>query len=215
MSARSDFVEELDRLNRTCPDCGEETARELTARDTLRYTCPCGFAGESLRIPPAGSSQPAPQAERWSMKHQPTTTKTFTPDQVAKLAVERGADRFFESRIRDMADSAYTVTGRQHGDRQVAPFVAVRVAKGWPVRGSITLTREDGARFVLRMTADRFVIEHRTTKAEAEAARGAGFAFAVWSTDRDVTFHRTLSDARAASSGARTWTSIEELIGAL
>lgn len=148
------------------------------------------------------------------MKHTTKPTR-FSPEQVARLAVERGADRFFQSRIRDMADCASTTAGRQYGDRKVAAFVAVRVAKGWPVRGSITLTREDGARFSLRMTADRFVIERRTTKAEAEAARDAGYAFAVWSTDRDVTFHRTRDEARAASSGARTWTDIAELIGAL
>ena len=85
-------------------------------------------------------------------------TDTLYPDQVAAEAVARGTDPYFRGRIRDMANHASITNGTENGDSTRSYFVGLRVAKGWPLRGSITLYREDGARAYLRMTKTKFQV---------------------------------------------------------
>lgn len=83
----------------------------------------------------------------------------LTPDDLIALARERGVHPLFAPRLRELAEHAYTTHGHPHGDRKVAPFTAARIARGWPARGSITLTRADGARFALRLRGDRWRVD--------------------------------------------------------
>lgn len=78
---------------------------------------------------------------------------------VAPLATQRGADPFFSGRIRDMAQHAAITHGTPNGDNHKLGFTGIRVANDWPRRGSITLTREDGAKFRLHMTGNQFRVD--------------------------------------------------------
>lgn len=77
-------------------------------------------------------------------------TNTYTPNEVAFLAVKRGVRPSWHERIRTMADHGWTVKGHVNGDREVSRYTSVRVATDWPIRGSITCKREDGKTVYLR-----------------------------------------------------------------
>lgn len=80
----------------------------------------------------------------------------LTPEQVAAEIVRRGVAPFWADRIREMVDHGTTSHGHPHQDRKVSPVVRVAwVPKSWPLRGSITLEREDGATLKLRQTKAR------------------------------------------------------------
>lgn len=84
----------------------------------------------------------------------------YTPNEVAFLAVKRGIRPGWHERIRNMADHGWTVKGSRHGDREVSYYTSVRVATNWPVRGSITLRREDGRTVYLRHSKSKgFTVE--------------------------------------------------------
>lgn len=72
-------------------------------------------------------------------------TTTIHHSEVAREAVRRGADRFFTDRIADMAWHGAIVAGHRNGDHRALRYTGMRVAKAWPLRGNITLYREDGA----------------------------------------------------------------------
>jgi len=85
------------------------------------------------------------------MKHQPTNDFTFDPLAVSRYALECGVSRFFQDRIRDLADHASTTHGSLARGRRTLPFVSVKVSPGWPMRGTIELKRQDGAVFALHL----------------------------------------------------------------
>jgi len=87
-----------------------------------------------------------------------TKTLTYTYDEIPAIAAKRGV-KGWESRIRSMAHHASIVSGTQYGDNVSLPFTAVRVSGQWPVKGAITLTREDGRKFRLALSANRFTVE--------------------------------------------------------
>ena len=85
--------------------------------------------------------------------------KRFTDHDVARIAASRGAlaDGPIGHRLTTMASWAARYQVSLPGCSGVGlHFVAIRVAKGWPRRGSIFLTREDGRRFRLYMTKKRW-----------------------------------------------------------
>jgi hypothetical protein len=89
-----------------------------------------------------------------------TDMTTYTPNEIAFAAVERGVRPGWHERIRDMANHGCTVTGRVNGDREVSRYTSLRVAANWPVRGSITLKREDGKTVYLRHSKSKgFTVE--------------------------------------------------------
>ena len=88
------------------------------------------------------------------------TGTIYNPVDVADLAIERGVSWSWYHRIRSMADHGWTVKGRVNGDREVSRYTSVRVAANWPVRGSITLKREDGKTVDLRHSKSKgFIVE--------------------------------------------------------
>ncbi len=88
------------------------------------------------------------------------TKTTYNPVDVADLAVKRGLRPGWYYRVRSMADHGWTVKGRVNGDREVSRYTSVRVAANWPVRGSITLKREDGKTVYLRHSKSKgFTVE--------------------------------------------------------
>jgi hypothetical protein len=88
------------------------------------------------------------------------TKTTYNPVDVADLAVKRGLRPGWYHRVRSMADHGWTVKGRVNGDREVSRYTSVRVAANWPVRGSITLKREDGKTVYLRHSKSKgFTVE--------------------------------------------------------
>ena len=66
------------------------------------------------------------------------------PEEVASEAVRRGALPSFHERLRNMARYAMCEKGHPNGDHINSPVVGRRVADQWPVRGSGTLTLENG-----------------------------------------------------------------------
>lgn len=86
----------------------------------------------------------------------------FRYDEIPAIAAKRGV-KGWESRIRSMAHHASVVSGTQYGDNVSLPFIAVRVTgEGhWPLKGAITLTREDGRKFRLALSANsnRFTVD--------------------------------------------------------
>ena len=87
-------------------------------------------------------------------------TNTYNPVDVADLAVKRGMRSGWYGRVRSMADHGWTVRGSVNGDREVSRYTSVRVAANWPVRGSITLKREDGKTVYLRHSKSKgFIVE--------------------------------------------------------
>lgn len=87
--------------------------------------------------------------------------------EVAPLAIARGADRFFHGRLRDMAQHAAITHGTVNGDNHKLPFSSMRVAKGWPARGSVTLTRTDGAKFRLHLKGRTFKVDQIDQKGQS------------------------------------------------
>ena len=83
-----------------------------------------------------------------------TKTLTYTYDEIPAIAAKRGV-KGWEFRIRSMARQASIVRGTPYGDNVSLPFIAVRVTgEGhWPLKGAITLTREDGRKFRLALSA--------------------------------------------------------------
>lgn len=81
-------------------------------------------------------------------------------DQIPAIAAKRGV-KGWDDRIRSMAHHASIVSGNKYGDNVSLPFIAVRVTgEGhWPLKGAITLTREDGRKFRLGMKARKFTVE--------------------------------------------------------
>ena len=74
----------------------------------------------------------------------------------------RLADRFWGDRVADMLRHVEITHGRPGGDNRKSPIVkAVRVAKNWPVSGSIFVERADGARFRFYESGGKFRIERR------------------------------------------------------
>ena len=89
-----------------------------------------------------------------------TETTTYSPVDVADLAIKRGVRWGWYHRIRSMADYGWTVKGSINGDREVSPYISVRVASNWPVRGSITCHRQDGKVVYLRHSKSKgFTVE--------------------------------------------------------
>ena len=87
-------------------------------------------------------------------------SKTLNPLDVANIAVNRGVEDFWWERIRDMADHGWTVSGSRNGDREVSPYVSIRVTKNWPLRGSIACHRQDGKVVYLRRSKSKgFIVE--------------------------------------------------------
>jgi hypothetical protein len=87
---------------------------------------------------------------------------TYNPVDVADLAIKRGVPWSWYQRVRSMADHGWTVSGNVNGDREVSRYTSVRVAANWPVRGSITLKREDGKTVYLRYSKSKgFTVEVR------------------------------------------------------
>ena len=86
--------------------------------------------------------------------------KRFSHHDVYRIATNRGADvRGFDRRLTDMASKASRYHFSLPGCIGVGlDFVAIRVAKAWPTRGSIFLTREDGRRFRLFLTAQTWKV---------------------------------------------------------
>ena len=78
--------------------------------------------------------------------------KLTHPDDVASEAVRRGADKWFHERLRNMAGRAMCIKGHPNRDHINSPVVAMRVANGWPLRGSVTITLENGQKFRLYCT---------------------------------------------------------------
>lgn len=78
---------------------------------------------------------------------------------VAPRAIARGADPFFSDRLRDMAQHAAIVAGHPNGDNRKLQFTGMRVARNWPARGSVMLTREDGQKFRLHLAGKTFKVD--------------------------------------------------------
>ena len=90
----------------------------------------------------------------------PRKDNNYNPLDVANIAVNRGVDDFWWERIRSMADHGWTVKGRRNGDREVSPYWQIRVAKNWPLRGSIACHRQDGKVVYLRRSKSKgFIVE--------------------------------------------------------
>ena len=85
--------------------------------------------------------------------------KIIYADELAREAVRRGALPSFEGRIRDMARHALCAEGHPNHDHVDSPCVGLRVARNWPARGSITITRDDGERRRLVLKAHVFRVE--------------------------------------------------------
>ena len=84
----------------------------------------------------------------------------LNPMDVADLAIERGVSWSWHGRIRDMADHGWTVSGSRTGERGTSRYTSVRVAKNWPLRGSITCKRQDGKTVYLRHSKSKgFTVE--------------------------------------------------------
>ena len=81
--------------------------------------------------------------------------KLTHPDDVASEAVRRGADKWFHERLRSMAGRAMCIEGHPNRDHVNSPVVAMRVAKHWPLRGSVMLTLETGQKYRLYATKGR------------------------------------------------------------
>jgi len=77
-------------------------------------------------------------------------TIVLSPEAVVQEYLNRGGDRFFAGRLRDMANHASITHGTPNGDNRKAGFDSMRVARKWPMHGSITLRRTDGVTFYLR-----------------------------------------------------------------
>lgn len=84
----------------------------------------------------------------------PTTTIHYTD--VAAEAVRRGALPAFADRAFELARHCAVVSGHLNGDHVALGFTSMRVAKSWPLRGSITLVREDGVKFRLSLVRNRW-----------------------------------------------------------
>lgn len=79
--------------------------------------------------------------------------------EVPAVAAQRGALPAFGDRLHSLAWRASIVTGTMNGDQTRLGFTAMRVARQWPLRGSVTLTREDGKRFRLALIGKRWTVK--------------------------------------------------------
>jgi 7-cyano-7-deazaguanine synthase in queuosine biosynthesis len=88
---------------------------------------------------------------------------TTDPNNIAKDVIARGVSPFWQERLRGMADHAMTTHGSVYRDREVSGLRVVRVSKGWPLSGTVTVEREDGAKFAFRhkKRAGTFVVERK------------------------------------------------------
>ena len=82
------------------------------------------------------------------------------PEDAAILAAKRLSGKFWTDRICDMMRHACL---RPSGDGSTAiadhRIKLERVCKKWPISGSITIKRDDGKRFRLRMVSKTFKVE--------------------------------------------------------
>jgi len=79
--------------------------------------------------------------------------------QAAREVVSRGVDKFWTERLREMLTHVETTHGSPNGNRKTADLQVDRVAKSWPVSGSVFVTRSDGKRFRLYMKGSTFKAE--------------------------------------------------------
>ena len=86
-------------------------------------------------------------------------TYTTNSRQIATEAIDRGVAPFWAERLREMANHAMTTHGREYGDRKVEGLRILRVSKGWPQKGSITVARADGVKLYFRLKRNTFVVE--------------------------------------------------------
>lgn len=86
-------------------------------------------------------------------------SKPLQYTEVAAEAVRRGALKAFAYRVHEMARHAAVISGHPNGEHVALGFTSMRVAKSWPVRGSITLTREDGVKFRLAHARKRWTVK--------------------------------------------------------
>lgn len=83
-----------------------------------------------------------------------------THDAAANLVATRIEYEFWAARARDMIRHVCLIHSRDGSTPIPLHKVRIdRVAKAWPCSGSITLTRDDGKRFALRMTRKEFKVE--------------------------------------------------------
>lgn len=82
-------------------------------------------------------------------------------DAALYITSKKGVNRFYTDRIRDMI-SHVTLSDKPscNSTRMSWHNVKIdRVAKSWPMSGSIYLTRDDGKRYKLYMTKKEFKVE--------------------------------------------------------
>ena len=78
----------------------------------------------------------------------------------ADLVAKRLTHKFWAARVSDMLRHVCLMRSRDNSTAMPIHKVRIdRVAKDWPRCGSITVTRDDGKRFALRMVADQFKVE--------------------------------------------------------
>ncbi len=83
-----------------------------------------------------------------------------TASAAADLVATRIDHKFWTTRARDMIRHVCLMPSSDGSTPMPLHKVRVdRVAKAWPCAGSITLTRDDGKRFALRMTRKEFKVE--------------------------------------------------------